>query len=247
MTTEDIGARARPLRRRRPRRVQGLAGGRGAQEPAPPRGRRVRAALAWDAERHESSGSGTATAERACCSTNAALMRPRGRRDTLLPAGHAEGCADTFRELYRAVYAAVAAGAPPPSRPTRPSPTATATTCSATPSPSPTPRDAGSEVTAMKLGLLTAASPDTGWNGSPTWAVGERLRDARGRLLASVGRRARRYAGVSHIDVAEARRGRSVHATSSRGRAGDLALAYYPNTSMPTRASARDATRTSGR
>ena len=44
---------------------------------------------------------------------NGGLMHPSAAAHTFLPAGHAEGWVDTFRELYRSVYAAVAAGAPP--------------------------------------------------------------------------------------------------------------------------------------
>jgi predicted dehydrogenase len=40
-------------------------------------------------------------------------MLPDAASRTSLPAGHAEGWVDTFRELYRSVYAAVAAGGPP--------------------------------------------------------------------------------------------------------------------------------------
>jgi hypothetical protein len=39
-------------------------------------------------------------------------MHPAAAARTHLPVGHAEGFADTFRELYRAVYADVARGEP---------------------------------------------------------------------------------------------------------------------------------------
>ena len=42
-----------------------------------------------------------------------ALFEPGAATRTSLPAGHAEGFADTFKELYRAVYTAVAAGGMP--------------------------------------------------------------------------------------------------------------------------------------
>ena len=47
-------------------------------------------------------------------------MQPGAADHTFLPAGHPEGWVDTFRELYRSVYAAAAAGSPPtePSYPT---------------------------------------------------------------------------------------------------------------------------------
>jgi predicted dehydrogenase len=39
-------------------------------------------------------------------------MHPAAAAYTQLPAAHAEGFADTFRELYRAVYSDVARGGP---------------------------------------------------------------------------------------------------------------------------------------
>ena len=42
------------------------------------------------------------------------LLHPEAARTTSLPGGHAEGYPDTFKELYRAVYRAVAAGGPSP-------------------------------------------------------------------------------------------------------------------------------------
>ena len=53
----------------------------------------------------------------------------------------------------------------------------------------------------MKLGLMTAALPRLSLEQVATWAGRQRVRDDRGRLLALGGRRQRRYAGVSHIDV----------------------------------------------
>ena len=43
---------------------------------------------------------------------NPQLMHAGAAARTHLPVGHAEGFADTFRELYRAVYADVARGGP---------------------------------------------------------------------------------------------------------------------------------------
>jgi predicted dehydrogenase len=39
-------------------------------------------------------------------------MQPSAAAHTFLPAGHAEGWVETFRELYRSVYAAVATAGP---------------------------------------------------------------------------------------------------------------------------------------
>ena len=65
-------------------------------------------ALAWDAERHEELWLGHRDRPNETLLRNAALMRERAAALTHLPVAHAEGFADTFRELYRAVYADVA-------------------------------------------------------------------------------------------------------------------------------------------
>jgi predicted dehydrogenase len=69
-------------------------------------------ALAWDAERNEELWLGRRDRGNEVLQRNAALMHPAAAARTLLPAAHAEGYADTFRELYRAVYADVARGGP---------------------------------------------------------------------------------------------------------------------------------------
>ena len=69
-------------------------------------------ALAWDAEHHEELWLGRRDRGNEVLQRNAPLMRPDAARRTHLPVGHAEGYADTFRELYRAVYADAARGGP---------------------------------------------------------------------------------------------------------------------------------------
>ena len=69
-------------------------------------------ALAWDAERHEELWLGRRDRGNEILQRNAALMHPVAASRTHLPTAHAEGFADTFRELYRAVYADVARGEP---------------------------------------------------------------------------------------------------------------------------------------
>jgi len=69
--------------------------------------------LYWDAERHEELWLGNRDAPNGLLQRNAALMHPDAASRTRLPAGHAEGWVETFRELYRAVYAAVATGSMP--------------------------------------------------------------------------------------------------------------------------------------
>lgn len=69
--------------------------------------------LAWDSERHEELWLGERDGPNEILLRNPGLLTPPARARTHLPAAHAEGFADTFRELYRAVYTAVAAGGPP--------------------------------------------------------------------------------------------------------------------------------------
>ena len=69
-------------------------------------------ALAWDGERNEELWLGRRNGPNETLQRNAALMHPAAAARTRLPAAHAEGYADTFRELYRAVYADAAAGGP---------------------------------------------------------------------------------------------------------------------------------------
>ena len=69
-------------------------------------------ALAWDGERHEELWLGHRDRGNELLLRNAPLMRPEAAHRTRLPVGHAEGFVDTFRELYRAVYADVARGGP---------------------------------------------------------------------------------------------------------------------------------------
>ena len=68
--------------------------------------------LAWDGERHEELWLGSRDRGNEVLQRNALLMHPAAAARTHLPVGHAEGFADTFRELYRAVYADVAQGGP---------------------------------------------------------------------------------------------------------------------------------------
>jgi predicted dehydrogenase len=69
-------------------------------------------AIAWDSERNEELWLGRRDEPNGTLIRNAALMRPAAAARTHLPVAHTEGFADTFRELYRAVYADVARGGP---------------------------------------------------------------------------------------------------------------------------------------
>jgi predicted dehydrogenase len=65
--------------------------------------------LYWDAERHEELWLGHRDRPNETLTRDPSLLEPDAAKRTSLPAGHAEGFADTFKELYRAVYANVAA------------------------------------------------------------------------------------------------------------------------------------------
>jgi predicted dehydrogenase len=69
--------------------------------------------LAWESERHEELWLGHRGRPNETLLRDPALLEPEAAVRTTLPAGHAEGFADTFKELYSAVYTAVAAGGVP--------------------------------------------------------------------------------------------------------------------------------------
>jgi predicted dehydrogenase len=71
------------------------------------------ASLAWNADRHEELWLGRRDEPNGVLQRNAGLMRADAAVHTHLPPGHPEGWVDTFRELYRAVYEAVALGGMP--------------------------------------------------------------------------------------------------------------------------------------
>jgi predicted dehydrogenase len=75
-------------------------------------------ALAWDGERPDELWLGHREQSNGLLLRNPALLSAAAQSTTRLPAGHAEGFADTFLELYRAVYRAVAAGEPGEDYPT---------------------------------------------------------------------------------------------------------------------------------
>src|SRR5262249_56165828 len=72
-----------------------------------------RTAVAWDSERHEELWLGHRERPNETLLRNPGLLSPEAAARTHLPAAHAEGFADTFRELYRAGYTALAPARPP--------------------------------------------------------------------------------------------------------------------------------------
>jgi predicted dehydrogenase len=67
----------------------------------------AQAAVAWDSEQPDQLWIGHREAANEILQRNPALMGAAGQSATFLPAGHVEGFADTFRALFRAVYAEV--------------------------------------------------------------------------------------------------------------------------------------------
>ncbi|MDX6514188.1 MAG: hypothetical protein QOE36_3692 [Gaiellaceae bacterium] len=70
-------------------------------------------AAAWDSERPEELWLGHRGRANEILLRDPSLFEPSAQQRTVLPAGHSEGFSETLRELYRAVYGAVAASGPP--------------------------------------------------------------------------------------------------------------------------------------
>jgi predicted dehydrogenase len=69
-------------------------------------------AVAWDSEQPDQLWIGNREAPNEILIRNPALMGSAGQAAAYLPGGHVEGFADTFRALFAAIYADVAAGGP---------------------------------------------------------------------------------------------------------------------------------------
>lgn len=70
------------------------------------------ASLAWDSEQPEQLWTGHRDRPNELLLRDPVLLAPSARAAAHLPGGHVEGYSDTFRALFAAVYADVAAGAP---------------------------------------------------------------------------------------------------------------------------------------
>ena len=84
----------------------------------------------------------------------------------------------------------------------------------------------------MKLGLLTAALAELSLEQVAAWASSEGFEALEVACWPAAGGEARRYAGVSHIDV-DAFDPDSVQALLSRNGLAISSLAYYPNNLHP--------------
>ena len=70
-------------------------------------------AVAWDSERNEELWLGHRGKPNELLPREPSIFVREAASRTRLPAGHAEGFSDTFKDLYRSVYTAVADGGPP--------------------------------------------------------------------------------------------------------------------------------------
>jgi sugar phosphate isomerase/epimerase len=84
----------------------------------------------------------------------------------------------------------------------------------------------------MKLGLLTAAFPDLTLEQVAAWAAGEGFETIEIACWPSAGGEARRYAGVTHLDV-DSFDADEVRALLDGHGLGISSLAYYPNNLHP--------------
>ena len=199
-------------------------------------------ALAWSSERHEELWLGHRDRPNEILFRDPALMHGPLRGD--YPGGHAEGFTDTFKQLYRAVYAAVEEGRMP-----------------AEPD-FPTFADGHEEILlgeaiarsarrgalgrggAVKLGLLTAAFPDLTLEQVADWAADEGFESLEVACWPGGGGEKRRYAGVTHIDVDDFDPGRGSRRPRP-ARARDLVARLLPEQPPPGRRAPRGGERPS--
>jgi predicted dehydrogenase len=78
----------------------------------------AKAAAAWNSERPDELWIGHRERPNEVLQRDPSLLNDEGRASSFVPGGHAEGFADTFKALYRAVYHAVADGKPGAGYPT---------------------------------------------------------------------------------------------------------------------------------
>jgi predicted dehydrogenase len=71
-----------------------------------------KAATFWDSEQPDQLWIGHRERPNEILIRNSALMGPGGQAAAVLPGGHVEGFADTFRAMFRAIYADIGAGGP---------------------------------------------------------------------------------------------------------------------------------------
>ena len=175
------------------------------------------AALAWDSEQPDQLWIGHRDRPNEILIRNPALMGPAGRAAAALPGGHVEGFGDTFGAHFRAVYADIAAGRPAvrPPYPTFADGHDEMLVNDAVAESArlgrwvdvvrdPVPVGAATEEaqTSMRLGLLTAPFPETPLMDVADWTAANGFESIEIACWPRSTGPTRRYAGTSHIDVA---------------------------------------------
>ena len=212
-------------------------------------------AWAWDSEQPDQAWIGHRDAANEILIRNPALLSAAGRAAAALPGGHVEGFFDTFCAHFRAIYADVVAGAPSSAphlpdlrrRPRRDARrgrdrgeragSAGGSMSSAADGPvrpSAGPGRAGGEHP-MRLGLLTAPFPETPLTDVVDWTAANGFESIEIACWPRSAGPARRYAGTSHIDVANlsADEARDLRAEIEAKGLTISGLGYYPNPLHP--------------
>ena len=218
-------------------------------------------AAAWDSEQPDQMWFGHRGRPNEIMFRDQALMSPAGRAAAVLPAGHVEGFGDTFGALFRAIYGDVIAGAmserPPyatfadgheemiigdaiaqSAREGRWVEVERSDALAA----SSTARGYS-----MKLGFLTAPFPDTPLMEVADWAAEVGFEVLEIACWPKATGSTRRYAGTSHIDVANlsADQAREIRAEIESKGLSISGLGFYPNPLHPDPAAPGDGHRPS--
>ena len=221
-------------------------------------------AVAWDSEQPEQLWIGHRDRPNELLLRNPALMNELGVAAARLPGGHVEGFADTFGALFMAIYADVLAGRPagiaalpdlrgrprrdargrrgrrerahrqlgrgrPRRQPARPR------SRPALPDRRPRAPAVHGGLASMKLGFLTAPFPETPLMDVADWAAGAGFEVLEIACWPQSTGPTRRYAGTSHIDVAnlsDAQATEIVDELAAKGLSIS-GLGFYPNPLHP--------------
>ena len=208
-------------------------------------------AWGWDSEQPDQAWAGHRERPNEILIRNPALMGAAGQAASSLPAGHVEGFFDTFCAHFRAVYADVVAGAPSscPSYPTFADGHDEMLVGDAIARSAregrwvevdrsgtrrhPGPRHLGARP--MRLGLLTAPFPETPLSEVVDWTAANGFESIEIACWPRSSGPTRRYAGTSHIDVANLSASQATEIVDEiRGKGLTISgLGYYPNPLHP--------------
>ena len=207
------------------------------------------ASVAWDSEQPDQLWIGHRERPNEILLKNPALMGPAGRAAAALPGGHVEGFADTFAAHFRAVYADIVVGRPA-ARPGYPTfadghdemlvNDAVAESArlgrwvDVGPRSRPCWPTRGGPIP-MKLGLLTAPFPETPLMDVVDWTAANGFDSIEIACWPRTTGPTRRYAGTSHIDVANLSASQATELVDEiAGKGLSISgLGYYPNPLHP--------------